>query len=170
MLVATSRRDDLRRCLDEKHIEDTNWCPYFEVVVTDLNKGKVSVGRRGSAKCQHQRYHVEDPLVFAYVCGHCKLFPMEDSLWWVSADHGERRKKNSMSGWWSLRAWRKPTRLFTLQAGDTANEQVVFPAYGAPHGECHESNKNRLAEAWESLRWTMHERQSPWASWRSSRR
>ena len=32
--------------------------------------------------------------------------------------------------------WQKPNRLLTLQIGDTANEQVVFPAYGGPGGEC----------------------------------
>ena len=30
--------------------------------------------------------------------------------------------------------WRKANRLFILQIGDTANEQVVFVAAGAPDG------------------------------------
>ena len=34
-----------------------------------------------------------------------------------------------------MRATRKPNRLLTLQFGDTAKEQVVFLAYGAPDGE-----------------------------------
>ena len=32
--------------------------------------------------------------------------------------------------------WRKPNRLLTLQFGDMAKEQVVFPAYRAPGGDC----------------------------------
>ena len=39
-------------------------------------------------------------ITFSYVCENYKLFPVEDFLWWVSTNHGERRKKNSMSGWW----------------------------------------------------------------------
>ena len=36
------------------------------------------------------------------VCEHCNLFPVADFLWWVSANHGEKKKetKNSMSEWW----------------------------------------------------------------------
>ena len=32
-------------------------------------------------------------ITFTHVCEHCKLFPEEDFWWWVSTDHGERRKK-----------------------------------------------------------------------------
>ena len=70
-------------------------------------------------------------ITFTYVCEHCTLFPVEGFLWWVSADHGEGRKENSMSG----RGWRKSNRLLTLQSDDTANEHVIFPAYRAPDGE-----------------------------------
>ena len=39
-------------------------------------------------------------VTFTFVCEHCKLFPVEDFLWWVSANHGETKKKtkNSKSG------------------------------------------------------------------------
>ena len=42
---------------------------------------------------------------FTYVCEHCKLFPAEDILWWVSTHHGQRRKKNSMAFWWCGACW-----------------------------------------------------------------
>ena len=38
--------------------------------------------------------------------------------------------------WWQPYDRRKPNRLVTLQIGDAANVQVVFPAYGATDGEC----------------------------------
>ena len=71
-------------------------------------------------------------ITFTCVGEHRKLFPGADFLWWVSTSHGERRKKKSMRGWWcgmcgQLYGWRKPSRLLTLQFGDTANEQVSFP-------------------------------------------
>ena len=40
------------------------------------------------------------PVTFTQVCDYCKLFPVEEFLWWVTANHGEGRKKLSMSGWW----------------------------------------------------------------------
>ena len=61
-----------------------------------------------------------------------------DFQWWVSTNH-RGRKKHSASGWWcgacGLPNHKKPTRLLTVQIGDTANEQAVFLARGAPDGE-----------------------------------
>ena len=61
-------------------------------------------------------------ITFTCVCQRCKLFPVEDLLWVVSTDCGERRKKNSMSGWWCGACgqsydWRKPSRLLVVQIG-----------------------------------------------------
>ena len=53
------------------------------------------------------------------------------------SQQGEKRKKNIMSGGGAGGKpydWRKPNRLHTLQMGDTAQEQVVFPAYEPPDG------------------------------------
>ena len=46
-----------------------------------------------------------------------------------------------MSGWWCGACgmpcdWRKPNPLLTLQIGDTADDQIVLPAYSALGGEC----------------------------------
>ena len=76
-----------------------------------------------------------------YVYDHCKLVSVEDLLWWVSTNHRERLKNNSMGGWWCGACGQpydfiKSDRLLTLQFGDTTNEQVVFLAHGAPDGEC----------------------------------
>ena len=68
-------------------------------------------------------------VTFTCVCEHCKLFPVEDFLWRVSANHGETKKKNEKQ------QERKPNRLLTLQIGDTATDHTVFTACGAP-GEC----------------------------------
>ena len=57
-----------------------------------------------------------------YVCEHCKLFPVEDSLWWVSANHGEKKKKTKTACGMPY-YWRKPNR--------TANNQIVFLACSA---------------------------------------
>ena len=59
----------------------------------------------------------------------------------MSTKHGDRRKKNSVSCWWCGACghpydW-KPHCLLTFEIGDTANEQVVFTAYGALDGECY---------------------------------
>ena len=64
----------------------------------------------------------------------------QDFLWWVTANHGERRKNGSMSVWW-CGAFGKTIRLasdrlVTLQIGDMMQKQVVFTAHGAPDGEC----------------------------------
>ena len=72
-------------------------------------------------------------VTFTFVCEHCNLIPAEDFLWWVFTVHG----------WWCRAGgqpyeWSKPDRQFTLQIGDTANQQVVFPAYRAPAEECHD--------------------------------
>ena len=44
---------------------------------------------------------------FSYVCEHCKLFPVEDFMSWVSATHGEKEKEDqNLHEWlvvWSLR-------------------------------------------------------------------
>ena len=70
------------------------------------------------------------------VCEHCKLCPVEDFLRWTGADHGEMKKKTkhkhermvvTLGG--MPYDWRKPNRLVTLQIGDTANDQTIFPAY-----------------------------------------
>ena len=72
-------------------------------------------------------------ITFTYVCEHRKVFPVEHFLWWVSTNHGEKKKKNDMSGRWCGVCgmpfdWRKPKRLLRLLIGDTANEQVIFTA------------------------------------------
>ena len=48
-----------------------------------------------------------------------------------------RGHKNRMSGQWCGAFempydWRKPNRLNTLQIGETANDQTVFPVYSVP--------------------------------------
>ena len=85
--------------------------------------------------------------------------------------------------------WRKPNSLLTLQFGDTAKEQLVFAAYGAPHGECDSMTsalkrvpnlikvtslewwreatlkavRTDLRKPWRrSCRWTLQERWLPW--------
>ena len=67
-------------------------------------------------------------IIFTYVCGHGKMFPVEDVQWKVTANHGEKKKKkHSVNGWWCGACgacgvpycWRKPNRLLTLQIGDT---------------------------------------------------
>ena len=48
----------------------------------------------------------KEPSPAEFVCEHCKLFLVEDFLWWVSTNHGERRKNNQYE-WlvvWSVRA------------------------------------------------------------------
>ena len=37
----------------------------------------------------------EERLRFTHVSEHCKLFPVEDFLWWESTDHGEEKKKTA---------------------------------------------------------------------------
>ena len=81
-----------------------------------------------------------EAITFTDVCEHCKLCLVEDFLWWVSTNHGEKKKKNNMSVWWCGPSgmpfdWRELERLLSLQIGDTANEQVVFTAYSALNGE-----------------------------------
>ena len=66
---------------------------------------------------------------------------MEDFLLWVTTNHGERGKKNTLSGWW-CGACGKPygkrqlNGLLSLQIGDAVHEHVVLSVYGAPDGEC----------------------------------
>ena len=72
-------------------------------------------------------------ITFTYFCEHRKVFPVEDFLWCVSTNHGEKKKKNNMSGRWCGVCgmpfdWRMPKRLLMLLIGDTANEQVMFTA------------------------------------------
>ena len=57
-------------------------------------------------------------ITFPYACEHGNLVPAEDIVWWVSTNHGERRKRNSMSCWWCGACgqpcdWRKLDRLLT---------------------------------------------------------
>ena len=71
-------------------------------------------------------------IMVAYVCKHCKSFPVEDFLWWVGANHGEKKKntKRSIGGWWCGAGgmtydWRKPNRLLTLHIGNTVDVQCA---------------------------------------------
>ena len=80
-------------------------------------------------------------ITFAFVCERCNLFPVEDVLWWVYINCEARRNHCGMSGWWCGGCgqpcdWGKSNRLLTFQIGNTANEHVIFPAYGASDGEC----------------------------------
>ena len=109
---------------------------------------------------------------FTNVCERCKLFPVKRFLV-VDLHTGQVKEEQHQQPY----DCRKPKRLLTLQIGDTANEQVVFPAYGARNGDCDhmissaklvthlmkgnklgvvvkglsEISKNRLAEALESF-------------------
>ena len=49
---------------------------------------------------------------------------MENFIWWVRVNHGDKNEKNSMSGWWCGACgipydFRDPNRLLTLQIGDS---------------------------------------------------
>ena len=83
------------------------------------------------------------------------------ALQWVSSggilvvglrqSRGMRSKAFCLSGWWcgvcgQPYDWRRPNGVLTLHIGDTAREQVVFPAHGAPGGECDTS-----VSAWEPV-------------------
>ena len=149
---------------------------------------ELSVGRCGGANEKITWKSTDDQGRGAITCTwqHCKLFSVEDFLEWVPTYLGKDERRTAPYD------WRKPNRLLTLQIGDAANEQVVFPAYGAPDGECDnlssapkpvkklmKSNKLVVAvkgltekavrtELWRpcsrTFRWKMQERSSPWAS------
>ena len=67
-----------------------------------------------------------------------KVVPREDSVWWLDANHGVKEKKNKrtrLDGGACAMPYdcRRPNHLFTLQIGDTPDDQRVFFASSA-HG------------------------------------
>ena len=63
-------------------------------------RGKL-LGNLGTKSISCRRARISSKIItFTYVCEFCKLLRVEDFLWWGSTNHGERRKKNTVSGWW----------------------------------------------------------------------
>ena len=60
---------------------------------------------------------------------HCRLSAVEDFLCKVSTNHGERRKNNSVSGWW-CGACGEPKIA-------EHRDRCAFPSWGGPHGKPH---------------------------------
>ena len=80
-------------------------------------------------------------ITFTCVREHRKRFLVEGLSVVCHGEPWAREEHCSIGGWWCGACgmpdgWRTPNRLLTLPTGDTMQEQVVFPAYGAPYGEC----------------------------------
>ena len=77
-------------------------------------------------------------VTLSYVCTHCKSFPLEDYIWWVSTGHGDgnNRRKNHSSWWCAVCGgkyeWRPPNRMLVVQLGTNTNEAKVFKPHAAP--------------------------------------
>ena len=66
----------------------------------------------------------------------CHCFPLEDYIWWVSSEHGEKQ-----CGWWCAACggqydWRAPNRVLVIQDSTDQREAKVFRAHAAPQGTC----------------------------------
>ena len=70
----------------------------------------------------------------SFLCPNCNSFPLEDSIWWVSAG-----KKHS-SCWCAICGgqydWRALNKLLVVQTGDSASQAKVFKAHAVPQGLC----------------------------------
>ena len=63
----------------------------------------------------------------SFVCPHCRCFPLEDHIWWVSSGHdGDNRKKQC--NWWCA-------AILVVQDSVGPREAKVFGAH-APQGLC----------------------------------
>ena len=74
-------------------------------------------------------------LNLSYVCLRCGLFPIEDFIWWVTEEHGEKRK------WWCAGCvgqyhWIEADRILTIQASSRAEDTWVCKANAPPAGFC----------------------------------
>ena len=69
-------------------------------------------------------------------CLHCRCFPHEDCIWWVSSGHGKKQ-----CNWWGAACggqydWRAPNRLQIIQDSADPREAKVFRAHTVPEGMC----------------------------------
>ena len=81
-------------------------------------------------------------VTLSYVCPHCRCFPLEDHIRWVSPGHGDgNNRKTKQRNWWCAACggqqdWRAPNRILVVQLGVNANDAKVFKAHAAPFGLC----------------------------------
>ena len=78
------------------------------------------------------------------VCPPCGLSPLEDYVWWVSQNHGEKNKKKRQCIWWCAACgdqynWRDANCVFAAQASPGPNDAMVFRAHAPPQGACENS-------------------------------
>ena len=82
-------------------------------------------------------------MTLSHVCPHCKCFPLEDYIWWVSSGHGDgNNRKKKQCCWWCAACggqydWRAPTRILVIQASADPHEAKAFRAHAASQGLCH---------------------------------
>ena len=67
----------------------------------------------------------------SYVCFHCRSFPFEDYIWWVSSGHGDgNRKKEQCNSWCAACGgqydWRAPNRVLVMQDSVGFERQKYF--------------------------------------------
>ena len=73
-------------------------------------------------------------VTLSYVCPHCKCFPLEDYIWWVSPGHDDANNRNKRQcSWWCAACggkydWRAPNRILVIQL--SATERKFFSTRG----------------------------------------
>ena len=76
------------------------------------------------------------------MCPHCRCFPLEDHIWWVSSEYGDgKKKKKKQCNWWCAACgdqydWRARIGVLVIQDGTDNRNAEVFRAHAAPQGMC----------------------------------
>ena len=101
----------------------------------------------------HEEYHVKEYRPLEACCGRrrrkrcnhcqarvCNVILVENVLCWVTANHGEQKREKHarlvVRSMCESHVTGENRRLHTLQLGRMEQEHAVFPACGAPDGEC----------------------------------
>ena len=75
-------------------------------------------------------------VTFSYVRPHCRCFPLEDNIWWVSSGHADGNNRKKMQCNWCAACggqyeWRAPNSILDTQDSVDPREARVFRPHDA---------------------------------------